>query len=724
MNSTLYADIFPINIESIPPLFAYSVKSIDDNKLLSVGGKLANRLKNKFGGGWIWCNKLLISDQQISEDLIQAYLKELWPKEDIFEGIQIIQAVHPWTPTAWEQSDFVARSLMTKFQAAMRTILAAKKQEFGKIRVNRKYNMRGWVVAGKPALSLTISSKIVHMQNLAEYAASLKDPQELIGMVVDVILKDFKGEIVEVTGNLAEQREWLLGKSTDEATRDLIKRAPDSELTVKIKTRTSKYIYIASMLRPIIRMGDLVRFGVNSREVVKSLRLSPQVQYHLVSELAKIGQSHQIILDRFDSKKFPKIFLTAEDVNFSPELMVGKGKINLANQRIYQSLQNYGLFKRLPLFSDNLRPIKVGIINAIPKISQDTSDPQLNRNKLRDFLTNLKDSIEKLGFALESVIIEGKREQIIKEITRVNLEKAINLIEPHKPDILLVLFPGHPKKEEANDADDDNMYHALKSCTISRGIPSQVIYEKTFDEQYAMDNIVLGILAKIGNIPFILAKPLPYADIVVGIDIARRIKQNSAGSINATAITRVYFSSGEFLRYVIHDAPLEGETIPPRVLRTLFPLKEFEGKRVIIQRDGLFRGQEKAALKAWAAQIKAKFILIEVIKSGAPRLYQQNQTIDKPPKGTALKLSSTEALLVSSPPPFKGSTPRPLHIRTDDDFSIEEALHSVLSLTLLHYGSVREPRLPVTIHYSDKIAELALLGIKPKDLEGTFPFWL
>ena len=123
-------------------------------------------------------------------------------------------------------------------------------------------------------------------------------------------------------------------------------------------------------------------------------------------------------------------------------------------------------------------------------------------------------------------------------------------------------------------------------------------------------------------------------------------------------------------------------------------------------------------------RITAEFHLVEVIKTGAPRLYQQDSVIDKPVKGTVFKLSETEAFLVSSPPPFKGSTPRPLHIRTEATFPIEKAIHSVLSLTLLHYGSVREPRLPVTIHYSDKIAEFSLQGIKPKNLEGDIPFWL
>jgi hypothetical protein len=56
-----------------------------------------------------------------------------------------------------------------------------------------------------------------------------------------------------------------------------------------------------------------------------------------------------------------------------------------------------------------------------------------------------------------------------------------------------------------------------------------------------------------------------------GVDIARDKKKRLAGSINATAIARIYLSDGEFLQYVIHDAPLEGETIPTSVLQALFP---------------------------------------------------------------------------------------------------------------------------------------------------------
>ena len=240
-----------------------------------------------------------------------------------------------------------------------------------------------------------------------------------------------------------------------------------------------------------------------------------------------------------------------------------------------------------------------------------------------------------------------------------------------------------------------------------------------------MGNSVLGMLGKTGNVPFILDRTPDTVDFIVGIDVARQKKHQLAGNTHATATARVYFGNGKFSRYSMGDAPIEGETVPEKVWQRLFPLTKFRGKRVIVHRDGFFRDQEKEALKRWARQIGAEFYLIEVIKTGAPRMYALlEKKIQQPPQGSVFKLSEHEAFVVSSLPPFKTATPRPLHIRTEAPFTIEQAIYSVLSLTLLHYGSLRPPRLPVTIQYSDKIASMALRGMKPKDLEGAIPFWL
>ncbi|MCF2971370.1 hypothetical protein L1047_09215 [Synechococcus sp. Nb3U1] len=714
MDMIIYVDVFPVIPQALPKLSAYTIKAVSDD-VSAIGGKLAYRLRNKFGGNWVWCGGQIITDKPPQDEAIEEFLKQLWTEERLNDVLSVTLNTK-WEPSAWEQGEFTARGLLANHQAEIRRVLEPKKQNFGKIRVDRDYALRGWAVNNEPAISITVSSNIFHTQLLHEFAATLKSPQELVGMMVAVTAKDFKGTIVEITGNVREMRERLLSKSSDEMTRNLISRAPDDELTVKIETRTSQYIYIASMLRPVVRMGDLKKFKVKPRQVSEALRLDPQTRYTLVREIAAIGKNNGILANSFNSESLPQAFLGPHDVAFEPKLRVGDDKIH-QGQRIYESLEKHGAFKRSNAFPDKKHPIKIGVINASSQVAQQA---------LMTFLRKLKAALEKLNFSIQSVEVNGQRQQKIERLSRANLENAINCFESAKPDIFLALFPGSAYHDEREEGEEASMYHVFKSLTMRLGIPSQVVYEDTFSEKYAMDNIVLGILAKTRNVPFVLAKPLPYADIVVGIDIARRAKQKLSGTMNATAMARVYFSDGQFLRYIIHDAPIEGETIPSSILRSLFPLKEFQGKRVVIHRDGQFRGGEKSALKEWAKQIGAEFHLVEVIKSGAPRLYQSTSAsaIDRPPKGTAFKISDTEAFLVSSLPPFKGSTPCPLQIRTELSFSIENAIHSALSLTLLHYGSVREPRLPVTIHYSDKIGEFSLLGIKPKDSEGDVPFWL
>jgi len=241
----------------------------------------------------------------------------------------------------------------------------------------------------------------------------------------------------------------------------------------------------------------------------------------------------------------------------------------------------------------------------------------------------------------------------------------------------------------------------------------------------AIDNLVLGIIAKTGNVPYVLAKPLPYADLIVGIDIARQATERRRGSLNIAAMTRVYAANGDFLRYTINDVTTEGETLTERAIRTMLPSEQFAGKRTVLHRDGLLRGDEPRHLKEWGNEINAQFFPVEVIKSKVPRIYYGTTTsIQRARKGDAFILNETTAFVVSSLPPFQGSTPRPLEICTDGSLSIQDAIHSVLALTHLHFGSMLMPRLPISLHYSDRIGALFLRGIRPRSLDGTIPFWL
>lgn len=483
---------------------------------------------------------------------------------------------------------------------------------------------------------------------------------------------------------------------------DIIENASDDELVVRVLVGRYEYEYVASALRIIVTTEHFQRFGVSSQAILNVLRMEPGKRAELVQQISKIGKEHGLIDDAYNAKRTPQYFMTSSEIGFDPTLRFGRNEARKYDEKkVLRYLRDFGLYRK-----SRKSTIALGIICA----------QSIPISAIEGFEKGLIQELKRLGFSAEVV---GREFTAIE--TRANFERVLEFLSNRKPDLLLAFFPDQLEDDE----EEIDAYYHFKSLTIGKGIPSQVVYESTIDNRYALANIVLGILGKTGNIPFVLASKIEYADLIVGIDIARARKERLAGSINATAIARIYFSDGQFLRYVIHDAPLEGETIPESVMQSLFPSSEFSGKRVVIHRDGYFRGNEKEALRNWAEKIGAEFFFVEVIKKGSPRLYAVDlQRVQQPEKGSMFKISDTEAFLVSSLPPFTNATPQPLHIRTEAPFTVEKAAHSILCLTLLHYGLLRPPRLPVTIHYSDRIAYLALRGIKPKNLEGEVPFWL
>ena len=519
----------------------------------------------------------------------------------------------------------------------------------------------GWVVQNQPAVSISVSSRIVHKQDLEEFAATVGKPEDLIGLWVAAKSSTLKGQVTSISGTLAEHRARLLALTQDEKMQDLLESAPDDEIVVRVLSGRIEYDYPVSSLRLIVRSEDYGRFGIDSKRALGTLRISPDVRYKLVQAISDPARKRGLIGESYNSEDFPDLF--AASLDSGAELLFGGNESRQHDEKtVLRNLRQFGLYKKAQRFEEGA-PIRVGVINALGSRSLDNFWPGLQR--------------ELRSLRFESSIAST---ETVRETSRADLERAIERLMAESPDILLALFP------DEYDDDEDSAYNRFKSITVGRGIPSQVVYASTLDNRYAVANIVLGILGKTGNAPFILAKPLEYADIVVGIDIARERKKRLPGSINATAVARIYFSNGEFVRYVIHDTPLEGETVPEPVLQSLFPLNEFKDKRVVIHRDGYFRGDEKRALKSWATKIGATFYLVEILKTGSPRIYA---TVDArtqlPPKGSTLKLNDNEAFLVSSLPPFQNATPQPLHIRAEPPFSIKQAVDSVLRLTLLQY---------------------------------------
>jgi Piwi domain len=707
-NTTILVEVFPVQPAAIPPLVAYQLQTRSGD-LATIGGKLAYRLERIFKGHWLWTERRIVTDSPQPDEALKPVIADVWSEQPtIFQGLLAIQRDISWRPTPQVIADFVARALFRDLQPEVNQALSSFSQDLGRIRIHRTCDVRGWVLREFPAISISVISRLLARQDLKTYARQIATPEHLIGLVVTDKLSGSKGEIVGITGNVGEHRERLLALTQREESRAIIQRAADHEPVVHVRMGRHGYDFVASALGIVVNTATYAKFGIDAKQATNALRLSPQDRLSILVRIGRIFTGRKVVGTPYRANTSPALFLGATDVNFSPSLLLGGGNRVSGEKTLQANLRRYGFYKRSDAFPKGT-PVRIAVLNAVPGSLADR------------FLPRLQEELRALQFASTISQMES-----VTGTSRNELENVINRMQTSTPHVQLALFPDGGVDEGENESAWES-YHHFKSLTIGMGMPSQVVTQSTMNNQFALANIALGVLSKIGNVPFVLAEPLPYADIIVGIDIARRKKERLSGSVNATAIARVYQGNGEFLQYALFDAPLEGETIPSYMLQALFPQSVFAGKRVLVHRDGLFRGEEKQALKEWGKRLQTEFHLVELLKTGAPRLYglnTQTQGAQFPLKGSALRLNDHEAFLVSSLPPFANATPSPLHIRTEAPFQIEEAIHSVLALTLLHYGSLRPPRLPITIHYSDEIAYLALKGIKPKEREGTLPFWL
>lgn len=700
----LFSETFRIDTESLPELHAYDLQiNRNSESIHSVGGKLAYRLKSQFGGHWVWDRATwrVIGDLPITELQIAHTLTGLWADQDeTFHGLQNIVFDQDWSAMADSLAQWVAFGFLPIFRSSVMSALSQFNKKIGNVLVSREYDVKPWVVDGHPAVSVSIKSNTIFTQDLKTVLAQQAD-FDPIGLFVSDKFGTLKGEIVDVSGPLGDHRKRLLSLAKREASQKAIAKAPDDELVLAVRPGFSRnsYEYIASMLDISLRTRDFGRFNVNGSQVLSAMRLSPAERSNIVRSAVDVLNQSGLHLTSY--RQSDGCF-RVESGYAERGLVFGNEKLTPYNQRsLYRTFKDQGLYRVHSAFIND-PTLRIGFLDFV-----------LDKSSIYQFMRRLQNDLQPMGFEPKTVEILNPNP------TRDAIERSVNELVANGADIIIGFLP-----DDTDEEDEQGLYTLIKSTTVRDGVPSQMVQHSTLTDEYAVGNIVLGIVSKTGNIPFVLGRPLEYADILIGIDIARNKRRNLAGTINVAATARIYQNDGEFLGYSIADAPVEGETLFRETLEALLPIKDFENKRVVVHRDGPFRGDEKRVLEAWGSRINAQFYPVEVLKSGAPRIYKRHEkeTV-QPDKGSTFYLGSDQAIVISSLPPFPNATPQPLHIRSDV-LPIRQAVDSVLSLTLLHYGSIRAPRLPVTLHYSDKIAGMLLAGIRPSKLDGQIPYWL
>lgn len=723
----LFVEIFPVEPAALPALVAYRLHASPDLPAASLdrlGGLLAARLRRSLPGSWQWAGGHLIVEAgheavelAITLDMLKA--DQAQPFADLLD----LEPVPGWQPAAAVLAGHVVRFRLRDLLGEMQAEIDRMVTRIRNASTQREVRLLPWDVAGEPAVSLSIISRLIYYQDAQFYAGkatTAKDATDrLDGLWAVNTLNGQRGEISGVLGRVHTCRDSLLEQYSDPLTQDILRHAPDDDQVVRLRVDGDEQLSIASALRLVVRVQYLNRFDVNPRQAIQALQMKPSLRAQIVRAASDIAKKAGLLANAYNSRETPQRFIqaTAKSVTADPDaaqttgfeinLRFGGGRIRAYNpDSLPYDFTHCGVYRLRPHFQT--QPIRVCVVNTLTF-------------RIEDFIEALNRQLERhFDFAIEVV-----RERQVRVLARSNLESAVRVVEKENPDIILAFFPDELDINEDEDSGEEATAAYIQSLTLGRGLPTHIIFQATLDDPEAMPSIIMAILGKTGSAPFVLAEPLP-TDFVVGLDAVRQQRASSAET-RLTAISRVYKADGEFLRYALRELTLTDDTPPYVLARDLFPQREFAGKRVVIHHNGPFDAGLLAALARWFQAIGATLWPVEITSAGTPRLYGIDKGVVQPPWGSAFAFGPREALLVSAIP-REDVTPQPLRVRVLDQggppLDIAEAVRGVLVWSLLAYGAERLPRLPVTVIRADSIAYWLRRGGAFGAEQGEVPFWL
>ena len=737
MSDTHLSEIFPVTVSSLK-IVSFRLSPQVSRE---IGNSLSWHFSKQFPGVVvIWCKEsfwiLARSDTKIPlkakwKEALETIQEKI--KDKIGDRIYHIQRVSKPVVDAEVIAQLAVRILKINCRFSNRTVL-----DENKVKVKRECDF--WAETfevnskAEPAITLTPKTRFLYNETLDVFLDNhpyRNDPEKLLtGLLVRDMESNGTATIIGINGTIEEHREKLIEQATGSTSKEKLLSAPEDQpvISVEFGKNSHPYDYAMAALRPCITSYTASKFELEYGALLRKTKIAAEERKELLSQYKQ--DAHQALvgyglkLEKLclnNGKQYPDLFWKPS-TKLEDTLLLFGNDVTSTRGRTLSGLYKGGVYRLHKEFLSSARKIRVGVLNFTG-----VDDIPFARGLQRE-LNKHKNNKFHVGFAQEN-IIKASLEDLSTTEAKVKVETLVDEVSEVPVDLVLVFLPQSDRAKD--DSDGDSIYAWVYRRLLRRRVASQIIYEKTLREQsrFVYQQVVPGILAKLGNLPFVLAEPLSIADRFIGLDISRRSKKNGKGSINACASVRLYDNRGEFIRYQIaNDSLAEGEEIPGAILQDFFPIKDFKNKKVLIYRDGLFRGDEIKNLVAWGQAIGSEFIFVECIKSQIPRLHNVfNKKLQHPTRGLTLFLSPREAIVVTTQVPPKIGLPRPLRLRVREEgasVDIKTLVDATLKLTLLHHGSLKDPRLPIPLFGADRIAYRRLQGIYPGELEGNKQYWL
>ncbi|MFW9890522.1 MAG: hypothetical protein ACFFER_20300, partial [Candidatus Thorarchaeota archaeon] len=168
-----FTEIYPIQEKHIPELTAYSL-DLSGGEAKIIGGKLSFRLRKKFGGHWFFADYRIVTDSPVGIAHVDGVVEEAWGVQpEIYRHLRGLTLDTMWKPSPYAKAMFTKNMLSQSLGPTIRKILSDKCIDLGEIEIQRIHDVRPWIIQGKPAISVSVASRLKHKQDLNELLSKI-----------------------------------------------------------------------------------------------------------------------------------------------------------------------------------------------------------------------------------------------------------------------------------------------------------------------------------------------------------------------------------------------------------------------------------------------------------------------------------------------------------------------------------------------------------------------
>ena len=294
-----------------------------------------------------------------------------------------------------------------------------------------------------------------------------------------------------------------------------------------------------------------------------------------------------------------------------------------------------------------------------------------------------------------------------------------NLNDEYYSDLFaIVINPNSSQEKEELDEDEDPTYYTVKQKFLEKGIPTQFIQDKNIHSgsfHYFLPNISIGILAKLGGIPWRL-KTKRTDELVIGFNQKTIGEHQFIGSA-------VFFSNDGQLGKTFGFPETNSETALIGNLKSAIEQyineKESPPERLVIHYYKPQSGKEQKSIEDLIQKelrLNIPFAIVEIndSKSQMDICFDKDFSMGMPESGTYVRVSKTEYLLfnntryqknplrsVAEELPIKIA----IHFADTGGFSHRDLISQVYEFSRLYWKGLKQRSQPATTIYAKLIAE-------------------